>query len=306
MLNILYITFYIKTNRVEEVIKYCKDKVNLYVVYTSKDFKKMKDIKFDYILTLYYWKMNWANYIDNKKFIEIPNYINYKHIIYQDSNPLSSLVSATDKKDIINIYRFSIDSLEIAKQRNKYNKIVKKKLNNFNFQIKPYKKYDKHLSILILLQNYYNHFINMTFEQYQEFIQNIINEIRKHSENNIILRYKIVKNDNDDRNKILKVFDPINNLTTTGKNPLIEDINKSYIAIAHSTNAVLKAIFEGLHMISLSKYCLCNEYADKEISMIEKPTGYNREELLRKIISCSWSINDFENGLLIRYLEENL
>ena len=133
MLNILYITFYIKTNRVEEVIKYCKDKVNLYIIYTSKDFKKMKDIKFDYILTLYYWKMNWANYIDDKKFIEIPNYIHYKHIIYQDSNPLSSL--ANTKYDILNIYRFSIDSLEIIKQKNKYSKIVKKKLDNFNYQI---------------------------------------------------------------------------------------------------------------------------------------------------------------------------
>ena len=55
------------------------------------------------------------NATGNKKFIEIPNYINYKHIIYQDSNPLSSL--ANSKNDILNIYRFSIDSLEINKQR---------------------------------------------------------------------------------------------------------------------------------------------------------------------------------------------
>lgn len=304
MLNILYITFYIKTNRVEEIKKYCRDKVNLYIVETSKDFKKMKDIKFDYILTLYYWKMKWANYIDDNKFIEIPNYINYKHIIYQDSNPLSSL--ANSKNDILNIYRFSIDSLEIIKQKNIYNKIIKKKMDNFNFQIKPYKKYDKKLSILILLQNYYNHFINMTIEEYQNFIQNIINEIRKYSENNIILRYKIVKNDNDARNKKINISDPLNNMKITGNNPLIDDINSSYVAIAHSTNAVLKAIFEGLHIISLSKYCLCDAYSDHDMNLIEKPNDYKREDLMKKIISCSWNFHEFENGLFIKYLEENL
>lgn len=304
MLNILFITFYIKKNRVDIVKKYLKNKVNLFIVENSEDFVKYKKIDFDFILTLYYWEMKWTKYIDNRDFIKIPDYIKYKHIIFQDSNPLSSLVN--NKKDILNIYRYSIDNLEISKQRNIVNKTILKKLKKINTKIQPYKNYDKDLSILILLQNYYNHFINMSFEEYEIFIQNIINEIRMYSSNNIILRYKIIKNDNDDRNKKINVSDPLNNLIITGENPLIDDINKSYVAIAHSTNAVLRTIIEGVHIISLSKYCLCDNYADHDISLIEKPNNYNRSELLKKIIACSWNYSDFESGLFIKYLEENI
>lgn len=304
MLNILFITFYIKKEKVEFISSVLKKQAKLQVIYDYSDFEKVKNIEFDFILTAYYWKINWADHFEKKKFNkEIPSYIKYKHLVFQDSNPLSSYAIDTKFKHNYFVYRFSIGSIEIPKQINIISKDVLRKKKKYNFQIKPYKKPNDNLCILILLQNYFNHFLNMTIEEYQQFNQDIINEIRKYSKNKIILRYKKLVRDDDHRKYKLKLKDPINNLVISGNNTLEEDIQNSYVAIAHSTNAVVKVCLEGVHIISLSPYCLCHEFADKEISYINNPTDYDRELLYQKLLSCTWSYDDFESGLFVNYLE---
>lgn len=146
----------------------------------------------------------------------------------------------------------------------------------------------------------------MKIEEYQSYIQNIINEIRKYSTNKIIVRYKNLQREDDHRKYKLKLKDPNNNMQITGQNSLDEDIANSYVAIAHSTNAVVKVCLEGVHIISMSPYCLCHEFADHDISYVNNPTDFDRELLYNKLLSCTWSYDDFENGNFFNYISSHL
>ena len=81
--------------------------------------------------------------------------IQYKYHIFQESNPLSSYERFIKTERGNFIYRYSIGNIEIPKQINKIDDIVKKKKKQYNIKIKPYKKPSPDLAILILLQNYF-------------------------------------------------------------------------------------------------------------------------------------------------------
>jgi len=307
MLSILFITFYIKKDKIEIISNFLRKHSKLFLINDYKDFEKVRDIKFDFVLTAYYWKINWAGHFEKKKYTkEIPSFIQYKHLIFQDSNPLSSYQVDVKGAPGFFIYRFSIGSLEIPMQINKIDEIVKQKRKIYKFKIKPYKKPSPDLAILILLQNYFNHFLNMTIKEYQSYIQNIILEIRKYSKNKIIVRYKNIEKEDDHRKYQIKLKDPLDNMEITGKNSPDDDIAKSYVAIAHSTNAVFKVCLEGVHLISMSPFCLCHEFADHDISFVNNPSEFDRELLYYKLLSCTWSYEDFKNGNFIKYISSHL
>jgi len=302
-MNILFITFYIKKEKIKSIQESLNKYASVKLIEDYDDFKKYREINFDVVLTALYWKINWADHFEKKKFDKkIPDFIKYKLIIYQESNPLSSY--GFQSKNFL--YRYSFGNICLEKQKNIIDKDIIKKRDIYKIEIKPYKKPEPQLAILILLQNYFNHFLNMKLEEYEKYIQNIINEIRKYSNNKIIVRYKYIEKENDHRKYSIKLNDPNNNMIFTGSNPLDEDIKNSYIAIAHSTNAVVKIIFEGVHLISLSKFCLCDQFANKDIKDIVNPKEFDRELLYNKLLSCSWSFEDFNNNNFLNYVNKHL
>lgn len=66
MVSILFITFYIKKDKIEIISNFLKKYVKLHLIFDYKDFEKVKDIKFDFVLTAYFWKINWADHFDKK------------------------------------------------------------------------------------------------------------------------------------------------------------------------------------------------------------------------------------------------
>ena len=298
MIELLFITFYIKEEKANRMINSLINKVNLTVVNEFNDFKKCRNKKFDVVLTQYYWKIHWVKGQSDKFPRKLPKYINKKLIVFMDSNPLNSLKLENNT----DLYRFSIGDLVISKQLNRVDKIINKRLNEINYEIKPYKKKKEKSCILILLQNYFNHFLNMEFNEYQEYIQGIINEVRKYCNNTIIVRYKHFSKEDDHRDYKLELNDPINNMEITKGTPLQNDIDRSFVAIAHSTNAVLKVLLEGVKIISLSEYCLCHQYADHSISDILDLREYDRKKCLEEIVSSAWYLSDFDNGIWVKYI----
>ncbi len=309
MIKILFITFLIKKYKRDTIINSLKKNCDLYIVDDYQDFLKIKNIFFDFTLTAAFWIIKWAEHISEKKYLEnIPDYVKYKNIIYIESNPIFSIYESIYYNEEIRkkygkkffLDRYSIGNLEISKQKNIINEMVIEKRKKYNIILKPYKKKNDNLCILILLQNYFNQFLNMSLNEYEKYIQNIILKIRNLSNNKIIIRYKPTP-DSDHRCYKINLTDPNNNLEISSEKTLEHDLSRSYVVIAHSTNAVIKACLEGLYIIALSPYCLCYEVANHNIEDINNLKKFDREYFINKIVSCSWDYEDIENGNLFKY-----
>jgi len=149
MIELLFVTFYIKPDKAKRMINALNKQVNLSVVNEFNDFKKYKNKNFDVVLTQYYWKIHWVKDQSHRFTRKLPKYINKKVVIYMDSNPLNSLKLENN----IELYRFSIGDLVIGRQLNRVNKYINERLKKIKYEIKPYKKNKEKYCILILLQN---------------------------------------------------------------------------------------------------------------------------------------------------------
>ena len=72
----------------------------------------------------------------------------------------------------------------------------------------------------------------------------------------------------------------------------MEDCERSYKCVAHSTNAVSLCVFMDMDIIALSKYNLAYEVCEKNFKNVDKYLNYDYSKLKKKILASAWSRAD--------------
>lgn len=196
--------------------------------------------------------------------------------VYIESPILNDIHPRTNK------FRLSVGSPKFYLQKNNitYTGVI--------HQLKPVKTTG---DILFLLQNPGQYFLNMSPKSYNKYINSVIRDIRNYCTDKIIIRYKPA----DKNNYSLLINDPINNYEISTVS-LHADCARSRVCIAHSTIAVVVAVFEGLSIFSLSDWCIAHEIADHSLEKLNSPTVFDRTQFCKKLYSCAYNCFDLERS----------
>lgn len=277
------------------IISNIKNQSNIYeltiIDFKKHDIKKYLDIKFDLIITWSYFnKISVDSEVGNYR--KLTEMLNYKNILYVES-PICDLLPNKFRLNINSIYFYKNEIQDINYEANL--KIINK-INILSEQAKQ-------TNILLLLQNYKQYFFdNYDLNKYQEYINNIIIEIRKYSKKKIIVRLKPVKSENKYE---ININDPFDNFEIS-KLTFHDDLLRSYKCIAHSTNAVSKAIFYNLDIVCLSEYNLAYGYGENDFTKVDSYMNHDYTNLKKKILASGYSKKDLSSKTFISCINKIL
>ncbi len=183
---------------------------------------------------------------------------------------------------------------------NRWDEIKKK----YKIIIKDYQKQGD--NILFLLQIPTDSSLNeLNFNNvgYLNFMIKTINGIFNFSDRKIILRSHPLNKNNDFVAKTLANHFRKTNKVFVSKHEKIEDDFKNVkCVISYNSSASVEALFNGIHVINLSKMQPCFSAASNNLLDIEKLNDLDRNEFLKKIAFLHWENDELDSKENKKYL----
>lgn len=180
---------------------------------------------------------------------------------------------------------------------NRWNQIS----NDTGIVLEDYKTRGK--NIVLMLQR--NGGWSMGHIDVQDWALNVIREIRKHSDRPIIIR----AHPGDKRaseylhNKTTKLKNQANVIISPLNTTLETDLANAWAVINHNSSAVVGPIIKGYHaFITDPQKSQCAEVANIDLSTIESPKQFNRQQWLERISMFHWKFSELEDGTCWRHM----
>lgn len=131
--------------------------------------------------------------------------------------------------------------------------------------------------------------INMT-----TWIENIVKQIRQHTDRTIVLRPHPKDNNSS---AYLKNIVLDKRLKISLNKTLDDDLRKAWCVVNHNSSSVVGSIIKGYPaFITDPKNSQCREVADTDFSKIETPTEFDRLSWLQRISMFHWKFSELEDG----------
>ena len=145
---------------------------------------------------------------------------------------------------------------------------------------------------------------------YQSFISYTVKEIRKHTDRKILIRPHPSR-----RETQLKIIEDLNlsgieisqNVSTegmlSGAEALQADFNKAWAVVGFNSNALTESIMEGIPTFSMCPSSMAWECSNKDLSLIETPNMFERQQWLNNLAYCQWREDECIAGLPWEHLK---
>ena len=184
-----------------------------------------------------------------------------------------------------------------------------------DISIKPWKKGGEY--ILILLQNPIDTSLNSLIEAYSSYprwLDHIIFNIRKHTDEPIVIRKHPGFVQTDRFNNLDFLIDKYNHISfscnydggnvTNGGTKLYEDFSAARLAIGYNSNSLVEAVCEGIPTISLSNESFAWEVSYHAISedSIKAQNNFDRTQWLQNCAYTQWKMSEINSGTPYRRL----
>ena len=225
-----------------------------------------------------------------KNAVELQKKNNKKSLIV-DSN----LFLYRDTKNTLHYLRYSFDGVfpttgfyfDQDIDPNRWQSISK----NLNLHLKPWRILGDH--ILICLQR--NGGWSMGGLDVQSWLDQTIEKIRIYSDRKIVVR----KHPGDKKiSSTLKIKHKNVIVSPDGKS-LIEDFSKCWASIVYNSSPSVASVIEGIPTFLTDPYPLNSqsfEVANTDISKIENPNMFERQQWIEKISMCHWNFEELKTG----------
>jgi hypothetical protein len=172
----------------------------------------------------------------------------------------------------------------------------KKISKNLGINLRDYRTAGNH--ILLLLQR--NGGWSMGGKDIQDWANETIAELRKYTDRPIVIRphpgdktsKEIVRPDNPHcRIKFS------NNVTLSNNLNLIDDLKNCWAAINYNSSPVVGAAIEGYPIfVTDTGKSQCAEIANTDLSLIETPILYNRQDWVNRLSMFHWNFDELKSG----------
>jgi len=178
-------------------------------------------------------------------------------------------------------------------------------------KIKPYSDGEY---ILICLQNRRDTTLNSLYDNwntYEEWFDDLINNIRKYSDRKIIVRPHLTTGPWVAQN-IARRNDPSIELSKTFKNRrqheggkgLESEIRSSKVVLGYNTNALVEAVCLGKPVIALSKESMTWDISDNLKNLESLNYQINRTQWLHDMAYTQWTLEEIANGKAWEHLKQ--
>lgn len=179
-----------------------------------------------------------------------------------------------------------------------------------NIEIKDWRKDGDY--ILLLLQRPGDTSLTKLIEKhesYENFVLHTIKEIRKNTDRDILIRphpsrketqIKIIESLNL---KGIKISDtPSKEGSLSGGDGLYQDFKNARAVVGFNSNALTESVCEGIPTFSLCASSMAWECSNKELSLLESPETFERQQWLNNLGYCQWREDECFSGKPLKHL----
>lgn len=167
-------------------------------------------------------------------------------------------------------------------------------------KLKPWKKPGN--NILICCQR--DGGWSMDGEQLMPWIVRTIQQIRKHSDRNIVVRFHPGdKNVLNHKRMIARYRLP--NVSVSNFENILQDFSEAYCVVNHNSSPAVAAVIEGLPVIVLDPTkSQAADVANHNLADINKLQEFDRETWIRKMAQMHWSLDELKDGTAWKHLRK--
>jgi len=139
------------------------------------------------------------------------------------------------------------------------------------------------------------------YGSYEAFVSDTIRSIQKFTDRPIRVRMHPLRQDR--QLEIIKKFDIdiSNNIGGAGLlyggSELQKDFDNAYCVVGFNSNALTESVMEGIPTFSLCESSMAWECSNKDLSTIESPVLYDRQQWLNNLGYCQWREDECLAGL---------
>ena len=139
------------------------------------------------------------------------------------------------------------------------------------------------------------------YGSYEAFVSDTIRSIQKFTDRPIRVRMHPLRQDR--QLEIIKKFDIdiSDNIggagLLSGGSGLQKDFDNAYCVVGFNSNALTESVMEGIPTFSLCESSMAWECSNKDISTIESPVLYDRQQWLNNLGYCQWREDECLAGL---------
>jgi len=150
---------------------------------------------------------------------------------------------------------------------------------------------------------------------YDAFINYTISEIQKHTDRPIVMRMHPLRQDKQ-RNLInaFQEYSDKKNITIStntegagfleGGSGLQKDFDGAWCVVGFNSNALTESVCEGIPTFSMCPSSMAWECSNKDLSMIETPELFDRQQWLNNLGYCQWREDECVAGLPWQHLRK--
>lgn len=225
-----------------------------------------------------------------------PNILLRQQIV-QEQKKINAKVMCIDAgcwkyADVNNTYlRYSLDGpfydqAEYANKNSSSKKWDEIKVN-LNLELKPWRSKGKH--ILVCMQR--DGGFSMKNLNPTVWLHNKLMELQNYTDRPIVIRPHPgkIQNFQQYNNKNVSVID-------STRISLIDSMKKAHAAIFFNSSSAVAAICEGIPIFIDDNSCVAKQVANRDISQIENPKLFEREQWIYDLASAHWSDHDGRTG----------
>lgn len=166
---------------------------------------------------------------------------------------------------------------------------------NTGIMLDDYKKKGRHILVMMQRQGGWS----MAGHDVVDWTLNVIREIKKYSDRQIILRAhpgdRNSKHYLYDRNSKLRNIPDVK--ISHPNTPLEHDLTKAWAVVNHNSSAAVGPIIKGYNcFITDPKNSQCREVSNTDFSLIERPKQFDRLKWLERISMFHWSFAELSSG----------
>lgn len=175
---------------------------------------------------------------------------------------------------------------------------------SLNIQLKPQRQSGNH--ILICMQR--NGGWSMKGQDIWVWLENVLVTLKKFTDRPIVVRTH--PGDRHTKIYVQRNEHPVKLRTMPGvkfsdveKRSLIDDLNNAWATVVFNSSPSVASAIEGVPIFVGDKEdCQAGDVANTDLSKIETPLEFDREQWIRKISMCHWNFEELSNGTCWKHM----
>ncbi len=95
-------------------------------------------------------------------------------------------------------------------------------------------------------------------------------------------------------------------ITETGRNSFIDSLENAWAMVTFNSTASVDSVVSGIHTFTLSPLSMAWDVSGHDLTKIDTPTPYNRNQWLYNLGYTTWRIDELEEGTPWRRFRDNI